>query len=114
MRAFFTNPRLSALLIVFILLMGFTALNGLARQEDPTMTERWASVTTFLAGATAERVESLVTEPVETQLREIPEIRTISSNSRAGYSLISVELYDSVEPDQTDVVWSEIRDKIAE
>ena len=97
MQAFFTNPRLSALLIVFILLMGLTALTSLARQEDPTMTERWASVTTFLPGASAERVESLVTEPVETRLREVPEIRSIDSNSRTGYSLIGIELYDHVE-----------------
>ncbi|MEM8766874.1 MAG: efflux RND transporter permease subunit, partial [Pseudomonadota bacterium] len=114
MQAFFTNPRLSALLVVFVLLMGGTALMGLARQEDPTMTERWASVTTFLPGATAERVESLVTEPIETKLREIPEIRTIDSNSRAGYSLVGIELYDHVQPGENDVVWSEVRDKLAE
>jgi multidrug efflux pump subunit AcrB len=114
MRAFYENPRLSALLVVFVLLLGGTALMSLARQEDPTMTERWASVTTFLAGATAERVESLVTEPIETRLREIPEIRTIDSNSRAGYSLIGLELYDHVGADETDVVWAEIRDKLAE
>lgn len=114
MQAFFTNPRLSALLIVFILLMGLTALTSLARQEDPTMTERWASVTTFLPGASAERVESLVTEPVETRLREVPEIRSIDSNSRTGYSLIGIELYDHVDASQTDVVWAEIRDKLSE
>ena len=78
------------------------------------MTERWASITTFLPGATAERVESLVTEPMETRLREIPEISTIESNSRAGYSLISLQLYDHVSANETDVVWSEIRDKLAE
>jgi len=87
---------------------------SLARQEDPTMTERWASVTTFLPGATAERVESLVTEPIETRLREIPEIRTIDSNSRAAYSLIGIELYDHVGPGENDVVWSKVRDKLAE
>ena len=114
MRSFFDNPRLTALLVVFVLLMGATALLGLARQEDPTMTERWSSVTTYLPGATAERVESLVTEPIETRLREIPEIRSIDSNSRAGYSLIGLELYDHVGATETDVVWAEIRDKLAE
>lgn len=78
------------------------------------MTERWASISTFLPGATAERVESLISEPVETRLREIPEIRTIDSNSRAGYSLIGIELYDRVGPGETDVVFSEVRDKLAE
>ncbi|MEZ5559050.1 MAG: efflux RND transporter permease subunit [Pseudomonadales bacterium] len=114
MQVFYTNPRLSALLVIMVLMMGGTALMSLARQEDPTMTERYAAVTTFLPGATALRMESLVSEPIETRLREIPEIRTLKSNSRAGYSLIDVELYDSVNKEQTDVVWSEVRDKLTE
>lgn len=111
---FYDNPRLSALAVLFVLLLGGGALLSLARQEDPTMTERWASVTTFLPGATAERVESLISEPVETSLREIPEIRVIDSNSRAGYSLIGLELYDHVGPGENDVVWAEVRDKLTE
>jgi multidrug efflux pump subunit AcrB len=111
---FYRNPRLTALSIGFVLLIGASALLGLARQEDPTMTERWASVSTFLPGATAARVESLVSEPLETRLREIPEIRNIESNSRAGYSLISIELYDRVGADAVEVVWAEVRDKLAE
>lgn len=114
MSRFYDNPRLSVLLVLFVLLLGGGALLSLARQEDPTMTERWASVTTFLPGATAQRVESLVSEPIETRLREIPEIRVIDSNSRAGYSLIGIELYDHVGPGQNDVVWAEVRDKLTE
>ncbi|MCB1684345.1 MAG: efflux RND transporter permease subunit [Pseudomonadales bacterium] len=114
MGAFYTNPRLSALTVIFVLLIGALALSSLARQEDPTMTERWASVSTFLPGSSAERVESLVTEPIETKLREIPEIRTLDSHSRIGYSLIGIELYDHVGPGENDIVWSEVRDKLAE
>jgi len=114
MSIFFINPRIIALLVLFVTLFGLIALDGLARQEDPTMTERYASVSTFLPGATANRVESLISEPLETGLREIPEIRVMESNSRAGYSLVSIELYDHVGPAETDVVWSEVRDKLGE
>ncbi len=112
--AFYTNPRLSALLVLFIIVMGGMAFGGLARQEDPTMTERWARVNTFLPGATAERMESLVSEPIETALREIPEIREIDSTSKAGLSVVGVELYDSIGPDQVDAIWSEVRDKLGD
>ena len=112
--AFFTNPRLTVLAILFVLLLGGVGFSGLARQEDPTMTERWATLTTFLPGATAERMEALVSEPIETRLREIPEIDSLESKSRPGYSTISVELYDAVGPVSVDVVWAEIRDKLAE
>jgi multidrug efflux pump subunit AcrB len=114
MSIFYANPRLSALAVLLILLLGMIALGGLARQEDPTMTERYAAVTTFLPGATASRVEALISEPLETRLREIPEIRTMSSHSRAGYSVLRIELYDHVTASQTDVVWSQVRDKLGE
>jgi len=112
--AFYANPRLAALLILFIVVMGGMAYNSLARQEDPTMTERWSRVNTFLAGATAQRMESLVSEPIETALREVPEIKEISSTSKAGLSVVSVELYDSIEAHQVDAIWSEVRDKLGE
>ena len=45
---FYANPRLTALFVLFIVVLGGMAFSGLARQEDPTMTERWAGINTFL------------------------------------------------------------------
>ena len=59
-------------------------------------------------------MESLVSEPIETALREVPEIKEISSTSKAGLSVVSVELYDSIEAHQVDAIWSEVRDKLGE
>lgn len=111
---FYRNPRLTALALLFICVMGSMAYLGLARQEDPTMTERWAGIHTFMPGATAERVESLVSEPIETILREIPEIKKLESTSKAGFSTIGVELYDTVAAERVDAVWSEVRDKLGD
>jgi multidrug efflux pump subunit AcrB len=111
---FYLFPRLSVLAIGFILVTGTSAFLNLPRQEDPTMTERFGSVETFLPGATAERVETLVTEKVENALREVPEVKIIASTSRSGYSNIQVELYDEVNASEVNLVWSEIRDKVGE
>lgn len=107
---FYTNPRVSALLVLFIVVLGGAAFQGLARQEDPKMAERYAGVITFLPGATALRMETLISEPIETALREIPEIKELTSSSKAGQSVVGVELYESVESSETDNVWSEVRD----
>jgi len=112
--AFYTNPRLTALFALFIVILGSVAFSSLARQEDPTLTERWGGVTTFMPGATAARMESMVSERIETVLREVPEIEEISSTSKAGLSKVSIQMYDSVTPDQVDTVWSEIRDTLGE
>ncbi|TVS08381.1 MAG: efflux RND transporter permease subunit, partial [Gammaproteobacteria bacterium] len=111
---FYRNPRLTILAVGFILVAGLAALQTLARQEDPTMTRRFAQVETTLPGATAARVEALVTEKLEGRLREIAEIRELRSLSRAGRSIIIVQLSDKVGPDTADIVWSEVRDKLAE
>jgi multidrug efflux pump subunit AcrB len=112
--AFYVFPRLTALAMGFILVTGISAFLNLPRQEDPTMTERFGFVETFFPGATAERVETLVTEKVENALREVPEVKTIASTSRSGYSNIQVELYDEVKANEVDLVWSEVRDKMGE
>jgi multidrug efflux pump subunit AcrB len=111
---FYRLPRLTFLAVGFIALMGIAAFVNLARQEDPTMTERYGDVLTYMPGASALRMETLVTEKVENALREVPEIKTLRSTTRAGFSFIDVELYDSVSKDQVDLVWSEARDKLGE
>ncbi len=111
---FYTNPRLTLLLVVTVVVLGAMAFLSLARQEDPTMTERWARVNTFLPGATASRMESLVSEPIETALREVPEIKEITSSSKAGTSVVGVELYDHISADEVASIWSEVRDELGD
>ena len=110
--SFYSNPRLTALFMLFIIVLGGVSFLGLARQEDPTMAERYAQVNTFLPGASAARMESLVSEPLETSLREIPEIKEIESTSKSGISVISIELLERVSPEDTQNVWSEVRDQL--
>ncbi len=111
---FYRFPRLTLLAIGFIFLVGYSSLMNLGRQEDPTMTERYAFVNTVMPGASATRIESLVTEKLETALREIPEIKNLQSVSRASFSSVGIELYDNVDAKNADLVWSEVRDKINE
>ncbi|MDJ0975048.1 MAG: efflux RND transporter permease subunit [Planctomycetota bacterium] len=109
---FFRNRRLLVLTLVLIMATGGFALMQLPRQEDPTLTPRFGLVMTQLPGATAERVEALVTEKIERELRDIEEISVLSSTSRAGVSAISVELADTVT--DVDTVWSRVRDRLGD
>ncbi|MBY5922059.1 efflux RND transporter permease subunit [Ferrimonas balearica] len=106
------NPRLMLLMIALILVVGLGALNQLARTEDPHITNRFAAVITAYPGASAERVELLVTEVLESRLRQLDELSLITSNSRPGISAITLELKDNVF--ETDPVWSRARDLLAD
>ncbi|CAM3946806.1 efflux RND transporter permease subunit [Vibrio neonatus] len=107
-----SNTRLLILMTAFLLVSGFSAFNTLPRAEDPVISNRFATVTTSYPGASAERVEALVTEVVENKLRELSEIKLISSTSRPGVSIINIELNDEIT--HPDPVWSKARDKLSD
>ncbi|MEE8059449.1 MAG: efflux RND transporter permease subunit, partial [Pseudomonadales bacterium] len=112
MNTLLTNPRVFVLLIALIIVSGLTALNALPRDEDPRIANRYAFVMTTFPGASAERVEALVTEPLENRLREISDIKHIDSRSSAGFSSLTIELVEQVGINQTKAVWAEVRDKL--
>lgn len=111
-KAFVENGRLVSLVIALLIVAGFGAISSLPRMEDPHITNRFASVITAYPGASAERVEALVTEVLENQLRRLEEIKLIQSTSRPGISVIQLELKDTVT--ETEPVWSRARDLLSD
>ncbi|MCR9199739.1 MAG: efflux RND transporter permease subunit [Planctomycetaceae bacterium] len=111
---FLRNPRLTLLLIGLILVAGGSSFSILPRMEDPLLTERAAFIITSLPGADAEQIESLVTDPIEDELREIAEIKELRSSSRTSLSTITIELRDDVYADESPSIWSRIRDRVAD
>ena len=89
---FYKLPRLTTLAIMVVLIGGLGALFTLGRQEDPTLIERYGFVLTVMPGADAERMEALVTEPLETALMELPELEEIYSTTRAGVSQVGLQI----------------------
>ena len=67
-RYIYRHSRYFTLIILCAVAVGFNSLNSVSRQEDPTLTNFVASVTTLYPGATPDRVEALVTRPLEDEL----------------------------------------------
>lgn len=111
---FYRNRPLLLLSLSIILVAGLSAFNSLPRLEDPRITNRAITILTLVPGASAERVETLITEPLETGLQEIGGIKDIESTSTAGISLVSVELAEAVTERENKGIFSEVRDKAAE
>lgn len=111
---FFDNRYLLALVTVVTLVAGYSALQSLPRQEDPVITNRGASILTVFPGASADQVEALVSGKIEDELDEIEAIKHLDSTSRAGFSLVSVELADAVTDETVEPIHSEIRDALAD
>ena len=65
------NVHLLVLTMVLAVVAGLAAYVGLPRLEDPRIVHRNPLVITAVPGASAERVEALVTEPLEEELQQI-------------------------------------------
>ncbi len=107
---FYRNPRALILAIAGILLAGVVSVLTLPRMEDPRLKNRVAILLTPWPGASAERVEALVTDPIEDKLRELSDFELIESVSRTGLSYILVELKASIT--ETEKYWSKVRAKV--
>ena len=101
--------------IVFIgavIVIGLTLFLDFPRQEDPPIKIREVVVTAFFPGMETPDMEDLVTRRLEAQLRTLPELDTIWSDSKNGVSIIHAETRD--EFDDLDLIWQKVRNKMAD
>ncbi|MEM1272791.1 MAG: efflux RND transporter permease subunit [Pseudomonadota bacterium] len=108
----FRSPRLVAVVLLVLIAGGLSSLLAIGRQEDPTITNLFATVTTVYPGADPARVEALVSSVIEDELSELPEVDVIESTSATGISIVSIDLIETLPDDRIEQVWSEIRDTL--
>ncbi len=99
------------LLLVALMALGARSYFALPAREDPEITIREAVITTEYPGLSAERIERLITRPLEEAVRRVPEIEAIRSVSMPGTSVIHAEVYPSLF--ELDQIWDELRQKVA-
>ena len=109
---FYRLPRLTVLVLLVAVAAGLGAALSLGRQEDPTLVERFGFTLVALPGADAERMEALVTEPLEDALGELPEVQRLDSVSRAGVSQVQIELREDLSEAEVDDAWTLIRAQV--
>jgi len=110
----FREPRYTVLILFVLAVAGLSALMTLGRQEDPTITNIFATITTTLPGAEPARVESLITTEIEKKLQEISDIATMDSISLRGFSVVNAQLDEAVDPDRIEEIWVELRNAVAD
>src|SRR5271166_1654712 len=101
------------LALIAVLLWGGVAYTRLGQQEDPTIPQRTAMLVTVFPGATASKVEELVSKPLERKISELKSIEEIKSTSRPGISTMTIKQL----PGSTatiDQEWDKVRAKIME
>ena len=98
---------------IFLLVAGgIFSYFQLGQLEDPEFTVKTAAIITTYPGASAEQVELEVTDRIETKLQEMQEVKNIYSNSKAGLSIIKVDIKNEYWSDRLPQVWDIMRKKI--
>ena len=80
--------------IILMVLAGISTYFKLPKAEDPGYVVRTATVAVIYPGASPSRVENLITDKIEQRIQEMPEVDYIDSESREGFSYITVQFKD--------------------
>jgi multidrug efflux pump subunit AcrB len=106
-RGTFTN------FVVFLVVAGgVLSFSTLGRLEDPDFTVKVGVIMTQYPGASPEEVELEVTDRIERAIQEMPQLDTLYSFSRAGLSIIKVDIKQAYSAPRLPQVWDEVRKKV--
>ncbi len=105
----FINSKLTPLVIVASLVLGFFAVLAIPREEEPQILVPMLDVMTAMPGASPQEVEQRVTSPIESLMHEIPGVEYVYSISSPGQSLVIVRfLVGTSEEDALVKVYSKL------
>lgn len=108
--SFFINRRpISWLIIITVAILGIFATLTIPKEIQPEISIPIGTVSTFLPGASPTDVESLITEPLEKEISTIPELKSLSSNSGLGISVLIAEFNTDAD---IDVAITKLKEKV--
>jgi len=102
--------RITFTVLAIVLFSGYGAYNSMSRSQDPGFIIRTAMVSTYFPGASPERVELLVSDPLEKAIQEMPELDSVISTSKTGASIVYVNIKESYKDMRP--IWDSLRRKM--
>jgi multidrug efflux pump len=104
------RPVLAIVLSITIVLFGLLGFSFLGVREFPSLDPPNITVSTSYRGASADVIESQITEPLEAAVNGVDGIRTLTSTSRDGRSTIQAEFDLEIDLERAA---NDVRDKVS-
>ena len=111
-KASIDRPILTWLIMLAALLGGIWGFFSLGRLEDPAFTIKTAVVVTEYPGASAAQVAREVTEPLESEIQKMSEVKEVRSVNQPGLSRISVDMKDTYDGEELPEIWTKLRNRV--
>ena len=109
------NSRTVVMVMLVIFFGGIILFGRIPKLEDPRITIREAVVQAQNPGMSVEKIERLLTRPIEEQIRTMGEVDDIKdSTSRVGECLIHVTIKDEVPAENLPMVWKLLRNRMSD
>ncbi|WJV68271.1 efflux RND transporter permease subunit [Pectobacteriaceae bacterium CE70] len=108
------HQQLVAFLMLVVMVAGVMSYERLPRNEDPAFTIKTAVVSANWPGATVKDTLNFVTDTLEKKLQETPYLDYLESYTRAGETVVFVNLRDDVPPASVPDIWYTIRKKMTD
>ncbi|QFS84948.1 Cobalt-zinc-cadmium resistance protein CzcA (plasmid) [Roseivivax sp. THAF40] len=106
------RPLLTWMLMIGCLLGGLWGFASMGRLEDPAFTIKTAVVFTEYPGASAEQVATEVSEPLESAIQQMSEIKFVTSSNKPGVSRITVEIESTYDGTELPQIWDKLRNRV--
>lgn len=106
------KPFTILVMVVAIIILGFVSLSGMTTDLLPKMSLPYLLVITTYPGASPEKVESSVSEPVESALGSISGVKNVYSMSYENYGIVELEFADGTDMDSAMVKVSSALDSV--
>lgn len=106
------KPFTILVMVVAIIILGFVSLSGMTTDLLPKMSLPYLLVITTYPGASPEKVESGVSEPVESALGSISGVKNVYSMSYENYGIVELEFADGTDMDSAMVKVSSALDSV--
>ena len=104
------NSRVTTAFILMVVVTGIWQFLNFPRQEDPAIVIREAVITAYFPGMIPEQMEELITGRIEEEIRTMPEIDDITSDTKTGVAVIHAQTRD--EYDDLPEIWKRLRHKM--
>ena len=108
------HPSIARFLFGLILISGLLGLMRMGQKEDPDFTFRVMVVQVFWPGASITDMQDQVVNKIERKLQETPHLDWVRSYTRAGSSIITVQMEGYTNAEQVAESFYQVRKKVGD
>lgn len=108
------HPSIARFLFGLIIVMGALGVMNMGQKEDPDFTFRVMVVQSSWPGASVDEMQNQVVNKIERKLQETPHLDWIKSDTRAGFSISTIQVKGDTNAQEVSDAFYQVRKKISD